>query len=107
MDTYGPVLILGWVVGAVALAGVGCYVSAQKHRPVGEGALLGLVLGPLGVLLAALLPTLEPSSSIVTRMTERGFLVSGWKCKRCGTVNDRQWERCAACSETRGPRSLI
>jgi hypothetical protein len=47
-------LIAGFVAGCSLLGG---YVSAAKHRPIFEGLLFGFLLGPLGVLIAALLPT--------------------------------------------------
>jgi hypothetical protein len=50
--------VLAAVAAWVALGLLGWYVSAQKGRPAAEGVLLGLLFGPLGVLVAALLPTL-------------------------------------------------
>lgn len=46
-------------VSIVICAGVGAYVAEAKNRPTGEGVALGSLLGPLGVLIVALLPTLE------------------------------------------------
>lgn len=45
-------LIVGWLL----LAALAMYVAVQRRRPVFEGFVLGLVFGPLGVLVAALLP---------------------------------------------------
>jgi hypothetical protein len=49
-----PLLVplLAWT----GLVGLGAYVAAQKGRPRAEGALLGLLFGPLGCLVVALLP---------------------------------------------------
>jgi hypothetical protein len=46
-----------FVVAACLLsAWVGGYISSEKGRDTGEGVALGILLGPLGVLVAALLP---------------------------------------------------
>lgn len=47
-----PILIVGWFLLAI----LAMYVAVQRRRPVFEGFVLGLVFGPLGVLVAALLP---------------------------------------------------
>lgn len=52
-----------WLIVPMMWAGMiltGGYVSRVKNRPGFEGIALGLILGPLGVLIAALLPTIEP-----------------------------------------------
>src|SRR5260370_30727836 len=41
------------------LVWLGPYIAEQKGRNVWEGALLGLLFGPFGCLIEALLPTLE------------------------------------------------
>ena len=51
----GLVILVFWA----AMAGLGMYISNAKGREVGEGLLLGLCFGPLGVLIAALLPTVQ------------------------------------------------
>lgn len=38
---------------------IGVYIAMQKGRSEGEGFCLGCFLGPLGLILAALLPTKE------------------------------------------------
>ncbi len=50
-------LVIWLIVGGV-LGCVGAWVAAQKNRPGGEGFMLGFFLGPLGLILEALLPTL-------------------------------------------------
>lgn len=42
-------------------SGAGLYVATQKNRPPAEGALLGGLLGPFGVIVAALLPDISSS----------------------------------------------
>lgn len=52
-------LIAGWFVAGAIFAMLGGWISAQKNRSGGEGALLGFFFGPLGCIIAALLPTKE------------------------------------------------
>lgn len=47
------VILCAWVVAFGALGG---YVSVQVDRDPAEGLILGVLFGPLGVLVAALLP---------------------------------------------------
>jgi hypothetical protein len=57
-SSLGPLYIvvaLAWF----AMAGLGAYIAAQKRRPIEEGVILGLLFGPLGVLVEGLLPTFE------------------------------------------------
>jgi hypothetical protein len=56
-----------WWLMTVALWSMACamtaeYVAYQKGRPLAEGFLLGVILGPIGPLVVALLPdkTLDP-----------------------------------------------
>ncbi len=44
----------------VACGFFGRYISAQKIRSPTEGWWIGFVLGPIGLLIVALLPTLDP-----------------------------------------------
>jgi hypothetical protein len=48
------------VVVFAAFAWTGAYISTQKCRPPQEGVLFGLFLGPLGLIIAACMPTLLP-----------------------------------------------
>lgn len=52
-----PLLIVAAAVFVVALAfgGLGSYVAAEKRRAPSEGFVIGLLFGPLGVLVLALL----------------------------------------------------
>jgi hypothetical protein len=45
---------------AVGCAAIGAYVSSHNGRGVAEGFLLGLMLGPFGVGVAALMPERKP-----------------------------------------------
>ena len=49
-----------WLVGVLAylaiMTAVGWYVAAAKARPEGEAIVLSVLFGPLGAILAALLP---------------------------------------------------
>jgi hypothetical protein len=38
---------------------LGVYVASQKGRPLVEGVVFGMLLGPFGVLIIACLPTLD------------------------------------------------
>jgi hypothetical protein len=46
-------------VALVVSMGLGIYIAQEKGRSAGEGALFGFLLGPLGVLIEACMPTLE------------------------------------------------
>lgn len=52
-------ILIALVVSSIICGGLGCYVSTEKNRPGGEGLLLGILFGLIGVIIAALLPTLE------------------------------------------------
>lgn len=47
-------LVVGWLVAGALFGGVGVWVSRSRGRSAVEGAALGFLLGPLGLLLAAL-----------------------------------------------------
>lgn len=49
------------VIGLCVLSVLGAWVAAEKERAPGEGAVLGLLFGPLGVLIEALLPNGAPA----------------------------------------------
>lgn len=55
------------VIGLAVSAWIGGYVSVQRGRFPGEGIALGLLLGPLGVVAAALLPMKEQEIARPTR----------------------------------------
>lgn len=50
------------VVAVVVVFGIlGCWIASQKRRDQTEGFILGLLFGPIGVIIEAVLPTLVPS----------------------------------------------
>jgi hypothetical protein len=57
---------------ACAFGGSGAWIATQKSRDAVEGFLLGLLLGPIGVLIAVLLPSNAPLPGSTT-----GFLLRG------------------------------
>lgn len=69
------VLLMLWC----AFGGLGWYIAGQKGRSGGEGAVLGFLFGPLGVLVEALLPSIEhrPKSS-PGRSPGRARASAGW-----------------------------
>jgi hypothetical protein len=52
MESLVPVLIAAVVV-EIAMASFGAWVAVQKRREPLEGSVLGLLFGPLGVLVEA------------------------------------------------------
>jgi hypothetical protein len=79
MDATSTVLLL--VIAWLLHAGLGYYVGEQTGRGGGEGFVLGLLFGPIGAIVAALLPrdagaatragTAASQSADVTRTTGR------------------------------------
>jgi hypothetical protein len=60
-------LLLLWL----ALGASGSWVAAQKGRSPGEGFALGCLLGPIGVLVEAMLPVGLESSEFAPRKTQK------------------------------------
>jgi|GEM_PF-5937317 len=60
-------LLLLWL----ALGASGSWVAAQKGRSPGEGFTLGCLLGPIGVLVEAMLPVGLESSEFAPRKTQK------------------------------------
>ena len=58
----GVLLVLAG--SAIASAFLGAFVAAAKARSRAEGFFLGLILGPFGLLIEALLPTLRSEGSL-------------------------------------------
>jgi hypothetical protein len=60
------------LVLAVAFGGLGAWIASQKGRAGGEGLALGLLFGPLGVLVEALLPTVAAGTGRTALTATRG-----------------------------------
>jgi hypothetical protein len=56
--TVGYIICVGMYV--CLSGGLGVYVAIQKRRPLLEGFICGVSMGPLGAILVACLPTLAP-----------------------------------------------
>jgi len=52
-------ILISIVVVALAFAALGAWIASQKNRDGGEGFILGLLFGPIGVIVEAVLPTLS------------------------------------------------
>lgn len=65
-------LLIAWGIGAVIMAIFGAWVAAQKNRGASEGFLLGLIFGPLGVVIEALLPTLSSTAKTASARAPGG-----------------------------------
>ena len=50
-------IVLIGLIFMVVWASLGIWIAEQKGRGQGEGMILGALLGPLGVIIEALLPT--------------------------------------------------
>ncbi len=72
METLLAVFLV-WVASVIA----GGYVAAQKHRPVVEGVLFGVLFGPIGMLTMASLPTLERIEPVIKKEEP----TEGWRIK--------------------------
>ncbi len=62
-------LVIG-VLWAVVLGGIGYWIAGEKNRDGVEGAALGCLLGPLGLIIEAVLPTGELASRATTGFTD-------------------------------------
>ena len=76
MDQLSPLawLAITTVVYLVTCAAFGWRVAEQKSRPVEEGILFGLILGPIGLLILVLLPN-GPALVAARAQVERGHAV--------------------------------
>jgi hypothetical protein len=54
------------VIGAVIAGGIGYWIAGEKNRDGVEGAALGCILGPIGWIIEAVLPTKDPAPRNVT-----------------------------------------
>lgn len=58
MEAFGTLVFLLVLFAWAGTAVCAVYVAAQKRRPIVEGFILGLLLGPLGLVVEALLPSI-------------------------------------------------
>lgn len=68
MDGLFVVVAIGWLT----MAALGAWVADQKFRSMAEGFVLGLLFGPLGVIVEALLPRPQPPGPPRPRVTPAG-----------------------------------
>lgn len=73
---YGPIFFYPWMICVLVAAAIG-----YMRNRVPESAALGLLLGPLGVIVAALLPTRYPRRCPSCRF---GIPGDASKCGHCG-----------------------
>lgn len=89
------VLVFSWLVGGVVFGLAGGYVSGQKRRPYGEGFLFGLLLGPIGLLIAALLPTVKRTTPEKVEPVREPTRPDTIVCHVCGHENPGSERNCA------------
>ena len=53
----------GLLASAAVCGGLGAYVAITKERSAAEGAMFGGLLGPVGVLIVAMLPNGQPKTA--------------------------------------------
>lgn len=85
-----------WALIAFVFGGFGAWISAQKRRGAAEGLILGLLFGPLGVLVAALLPQGEAASGAPRRrnIDDLGTIASiAERFRTALDETDPGWER--------------
>jgi|GEM_PF-5121152 len=58
---------------AVMMAMLGAWIAAQKRRDTSEGVILGLLFGPLGVLIEALLPNGATQSGSISGRSQQSL----------------------------------
>lgn len=59
MSTIIGIALISIAASMILCGALGGYVSKEKNRPEGEGIILGVLFGLIGVVIAALLPTLD------------------------------------------------
>jgi hypothetical protein len=92
----GSILVVLAIVWCIT-GGLGAWVATQKYRDVGEGFILGLLFGPLGVIVEALLPT-KPAAApapAIDPETEAQRIASVAAIKREREEAERQREKYA------------
>lgn len=69
MNDATPLILIG-LLACVLCAVAGQYISTAKGRSPNEGAALGLLLGPIGLLIAVLMPTRDARAAEPPRQPE-------------------------------------
>ena len=69
MNDATPLILIG-LLSCALCAAAGQYISTAKGRHPNEGAALGLLLGPLGLLIAVLMPTRDARTADATLQPE-------------------------------------
>jgi hypothetical protein len=86
-----------WILMGV----LGGRIAAQKGYPPAAGILVGMLIGPFGLLAAALIPKTrrarQPMEGEPDTLAERTYARRTQKCPRCGRLNSLTTRRCARC----------
>jgi hypothetical protein len=75
------------IFAVLTFGGFGSYVASEKNRHWGEGFIFGAVMGPLGVIAVACLPTREPR---FLAMPEKPMLLDKAGAER---YSDAEWAK--------------
>jgi hypothetical protein len=71
MSVDGVVLLGAAVCALIVCGGMGAYIAEQKGRPHLKGVVFGVLLGPLGMIIEACLPTVRSLRSERRPLRER------------------------------------
>ena len=89
--------ILGWI----AFGMLGGYIAAHKGYPPKWGILAGVFLGPIGLVIAALLPTTKEGRETAELdrqiRSELAYSKQTRRCPRCGRENSIVTRICPQC----------
>jgi hypothetical protein len=68
-------IVIGVFIAWLVFAALGAWIASQKGRSEGEGLLLGVLFGPLGAIIEALLPSISLEEQARLREAEK----QGWQ----------------------------
>jgi uncharacterized membrane protein YeaQ/YmgE (transglycosylase-associated protein family) len=89
--------IVGWIVFGL----LGGYIAAHKGYPPRWGILAGVILGPIGVVIAAVLPTTQEGRETAELdrqiLSELHYSKQTRRCPRCGRENSIVSRICPQC----------